>query len=83
MFQNLIERRAPGNGGLLIFLLGLTTLVLGLITSLPNIIGAIKELIARGRQTGELSPEQADALTAKAEAAFAKYGSPAPPPEGV
>jgi len=31
MFQNLIERRAPRNGGLLIFLLGLTTLILGLI----------------------------------------------------
>src|SRR6476469_186250 len=31
MFQNMIERRAPGNGGLLAFLLGLTTLVLGLI----------------------------------------------------
>ena len=31
MFQNLIERRAPGNGGLLIFLLGLATLILGLI----------------------------------------------------
>src|SRR5258708_16252189 len=31
MFQNLIERRAPGNGGLIIFLLGLATLILGLI----------------------------------------------------
>src|SRR5215212_10310057 len=31
MFQNLIERRAPGNGGLVVFLLGLATLILGLI----------------------------------------------------
>jgi putative inorganic carbon (hco3(-)) transporter len=31
MFQNLIERRALGNGGLIVFLLGLATLVLGLI----------------------------------------------------
>ena len=57
--------------------------ITGLVNSLPSIIGAVKELIQRGRQTGELSPEQADSLTAKAEAAFAKYGSPAPPPEGV
>jgi O-antigen ligase len=31
MFQNLIERRALGNGGLVAFLLGLATLILGLI----------------------------------------------------
>jgi len=31
MFQSLIERRALGNGGLIIFLLGLATLILGLI----------------------------------------------------
>src|SRR5688572_28575312 len=31
MFHNLIEMRAPRNGGLLAFLLGLTTLILGLI----------------------------------------------------
>jgi O-antigen ligase len=31
MFQSLIERRALGNGGLVIFLLGLATLILGLI----------------------------------------------------
>src|SRR3954468_14475684 len=31
MFQNLIERRAPGNGGLIVFLIGLATLILGLI----------------------------------------------------
>ena len=31
MFQNLIERRALGNGGLIIFLIGLATLIMGLI----------------------------------------------------
>jgi putative inorganic carbon (hco3(-)) transporter len=31
MFQNLIERRGLGNGGLIVFLLGFATLVLGLI----------------------------------------------------
>ena len=31
MFQNLIERRTPRNGGLVIFLIGFATLVLGLI----------------------------------------------------
>src|SRR5689334_25432924 len=31
MFHNLLERRGLGSGGLLIFLLGLTTIVLGLI----------------------------------------------------
>ncbi len=31
MFQNLIERRGLGNGGLIVFLLGLATLILGLI----------------------------------------------------
>src|SRR5215211_8547227 len=31
MFQNLIERRTLGNAGLIVFLLGLATLVLGLI----------------------------------------------------
>jgi len=56
------------------------TLILGLVTSVPSIIAAIQELVARGRQTGELSPEKADALTAKAAAAFAKYAQPAPPP---
>jgi putative inorganic carbon (HCO3(-)) transporter len=33
MFQNLIERRALGNGGLVVFLLGLATLILGLIAT--------------------------------------------------
>lgn len=31
MFQNLTERRLPGNGGLIIFLIGLATLIMGLI----------------------------------------------------
>jgi putative inorganic carbon (hco3(-)) transporter len=31
MFQNLIERRPLGNGGLIVFLIGLTTLIMGLI----------------------------------------------------
>src|SRR5215218_1323399 len=31
MFQNLIERRPLGNGGLIVFLIGLATLIMGLI----------------------------------------------------
>ena len=44
-------------------------------------IALARDLIARGRQTGELSDGQLADLKAKADAIFAKYGSPAPPPD--
>ena len=56
--------------------------IAGLISSLPSIINAINGLIERGKQTGELTPAQADALTAAANAVFQQYGHPAPPPPG-
>jgi hypothetical protein len=58
-------------------------LILGLVQAVPSIIAGIQELIKRGRQTGELTPEQADTLTALAKDAFAKYSQPAPPPAGA
>lgn len=57
--------------------------IAGLINAVPSIILAIQQMIARGRQTGELTPEEADALTTAAKLAFAQYGQPAPPPPGV
>ena len=57
-------------------------IILGLLTSVPSILTAVNELIARGRQSGELSSEQADALTAKGKAIFAQYSQPARPPVG-
>jgi hypothetical protein len=57
--------------------------IVGLINAVPSIIAAIQQMIARGRQTGELTPEQADALTTSAKLAFAQYSQPAPPPPGV
>jgi hypothetical protein len=46
-------------------------------------IQLVRDLVARGKQTGELTAEQITALEAKANAIFEKYGSPAPSPEGV
>ncbi len=61
----------------------MAAIIAALVGSLPTIIDAIQKLIERGRQTGELTPAEADALTALAAAEFAKYSSPAPPPPGV
>ncbi len=61
----------------------MTALITALIGTLPTLIDTINKLIARGKVTGELSPAEADALTALAAAEFAKWSSPAPPPPGV
>jgi hypothetical protein len=58
-------------------------IIAALIGGLPTLIDAIQKLIARGRVTGELTPAEADALTALAQAEFAKYSMPAPPPPGA
>ncbi len=58
-------------------------IIAALIGALPTLIDSIQKLIARGRQSGELTPAEADALTALAQAEFAKWGSPAPPPPGA
>lgn len=58
-------------------------IIAALIGSLPTLIDAIQKLIARGRQTGELTAADADRLTALAAAEFAKFSSPAPPPPGA
>ena len=47
----------------------MTAIIAGLISFLPEVPGlieSIQKLIARGKVIGELSPEQADALTALA-----------------
>jgi hypothetical protein len=61
----------------------MAAIIATLISGLPTLIDAIQKLIARGRVTGELSPAEADALTALANAEFAKYSNPAPPPPGA
>jgi len=58
-------------------------IITGLLAAIPTLISTVQQLIARGRQTGELTATEADALTAKAHALFQKYSSPAPPPPGV
>jgi hypothetical protein len=58
-------------------------IIVGLISALPQLISTVQQLIARGRQTGELTAEQADALTTLAHSMFAQYSSPAPPPPGA
>jgi hypothetical protein len=42
-----------------------------------------RDLIDRGKQTGELTPEQQAALEEKAARIFGKFTEPAPPPEGA
>lgn len=49
---------------------------------LDGLITLIKELIARGKKTGELSDADAAALQAHARTAFDHYATPAPPPAG-
>ncbi len=61
----------------------MVAIVAALVGTLPTLITAIQGLIARGRQTGELTAAEADALTALAAAEFAKFSAPAPPPPGV
>lgn len=51
-------------------------IILALITVAEN-------LISRAQQTGELTPEQSNALLVQAMQVFAKYGTPPPPPPGV
>jgi len=58
-------------------MVGIITALLG---AIPTILTSVQQLIARGRVTGELSDTDADALTAKANAIFALYSQPAPPP---
>ncbi len=58
-------------------------IIAALIAQIPSLISTVEQLIARGRQTGELTPAEADALTAMAQTLFGKYGSPAPPPPGA
>jgi len=48
-----------------------------------GLIQIAQELVKRGRQTGELTDAQAADLKAKADAIFAQWSSPAPPPPGV
>jgi len=56
------------------------SIIIALIAQVPSLVKTIGDLIARGKETGELTPEAADALTAKAATLFAQYGQPAPPP---
>ena len=48
-----------------------------------SLYGLIEQLIARGRQTGELTEEQDAALQARATAFFSAHSTPAQPPPGV
>ncbi len=52
--------------------------------SLVNTLyGVIEDLIARGRQTGELTPDQEAALQARHDAFQLAHSTPAPPPPGA
>lgn len=57
--------------------------LLSYIPLVPGIVTSIEQLIARGKQTGELSAADADALTSLANSLFAQYSQPAPPPPGA
>lgn len=57
--------------------------LISLLPTIPSLITTIEQLIARGKQTGELPPAEADALTVLANSEFAKWSHPAPPPPGV
>lgn len=48
-----------------------------------QLINLVQQLIARAKQTGELTVEQETALQTYANSVFAKYSEPAPPPPGV
>jgi hypothetical protein len=48
-----------------------------------SLYGVIEGLIARGKQTGELTDAQMSALDARANALFEAHSTPAPPPPGV
>ncbi len=61
----------------------MVAIIAALIAQVPSLISTIQQLIARGRQTGELSQADADALTAMAATLFGKFSSPAPPPPGA
>lgn len=64
----------------------MVAIIAGLISFLPEVpalINTIEKLIARGKTTGELTPDAADALTLLAHGEFAKYSQPAPPPPDV
>lgn len=58
-------------------------LIVAILPEIPSLIGAVTQLIERGRKTGELSSAEADALTVMANSVFAKYSKPAPPPPGA
>jgi hypothetical protein len=57
--------------------------LLQFIPLVPGIVASIEQLISRGKQSGELSPADADALTTLSQSIFMKYSQPAPPPPGV
>jgi hypothetical protein len=46
-------------------------------------IQLVKDLLARGKKTGELTDSELAGLKAKADAIFSQYGQPAPKPPGV
>ncbi len=48
--------------------------------AIAAMIELVRDLIARGQQSGELSDQQAADLQMRAISIFLKYGSPAPPP---
>ena len=48
-----------------------------------TLYGVIRRLIERGRQTGELTPEQDAALEIRHASFSAAHSKPAPPPPGI
>ena len=47
-----------------------------------GVLDLAEQLISRGRQTGDLTEEQAAQLQTRATGIFAKYAQPAAPPAG-
>ena len=62
---------------------GVLTAAIPYFSIVNTLYGVIEGLIARGRQTGELTPEQDAALQARASAFFSAHSAPAPPPPGA